>query len=237
MSRGKAEAVYMQLKEQIQTLELTPGTKLSEVLIAEQVGASRTPVREAIRRLAREGLVRFRPGEVAQVAPISLRGVRALFEFRMILEPAAARMVTLDGIRQPELLKPFREISAELDEITELLDTAGREEVAPRFYRLTEQFDQAVIAACHNEPLATTIADQRGQSARLRRIAQSEPTRLRASLAEHRRMCEAILNGDPDGAAREQSNHLAESLDTIIRGLTSSIASTSDLDIEILPSA
>ncbi|MET7902302.1 GntR family transcriptional regulator [Streptomyces sp. NPDC005355] len=53
---GKSEAVYERLKRDIETLRLTPGAKLSEVQLGEELGASRTPVREAIRRLAREGL-------------------------------------------------------------------------------------------------------------------------------------------------------------------------------------
>lgn len=239
MTKGKTEAVYTQLKEQIQSWELAPGAKLSEVLIAEQVGASRTPVREAIRRLAREGLVNFTPGEVAQVAPISLRGVRALFEFRMILEPAAIRMVTLDGLARPETLSPFRALDREFTTIKEDFSAteSDLDPVAERFYNLAERFDQAVITACHNEPLATTISDRRGQTARLRGIAHSDRDRMHQSVSEHRRMCEAILAGDPDAAARELSHHLSETLRTIIDGLTSSLNGTTGVDIEILPSA
>jgi DNA-binding GntR family transcriptional regulator len=174
-SQGKAEAVYRELRAQIESWELGPGARLSEVAIAERLGASRTPVREAIRRLSREGLVRFTPGEVAQVAPISLRGVRALFEFRMVLEPAAVRMVTLDALSSPVLLAPFRQIVDELEEVSSELGNVPREQSMTRFYALAERFDQAVINACHNEPLATTIADRRGQTARLRGIAHADP--------------------------------------------------------------
>lgn len=237
MAQGKAEAVYSQLKAEIQSLQLAPGARLSEVLLAERLGASRTPVREAIRRLAREGLVSFTPGEVAQVAPISLRGVRSLFEFRMILEPAAVRMVTVDGLTRADLLGPFREIASELAAVADDFDHVGRDALIARFYELTERFDQAVIAACHNEPLATTIADGRGQTARLRGIAHADPARMERSLAEHQRMCESILAGDPEAAARELSQHLAETQRTIIEGLTSVAGRVDDLDIGILPSA
>jgi len=237
VAAGKTEAIYTQLKGQIETLELAPGERLSEVLVAKRLGASRTPVREAIRRLAREGLVSFIPGEVAEVAPISLRGVRALFEFRMILEPAAVRMVTLDGLTSPELLIPFREIAQQLATVAEDLATVERGELVARFYDLTERFDQAIITTCHNEPLATTIADRRGQTARLRSIAHAEPARMERSLAEHRQMCEAILGGDPESAARELSQHLAATLRTIIESLASEIGRAGDLDIAILPSA
>ena len=234
-SQGKTEAVYRQLRAQIESWELGPGARLSEVVIAERLGASRTPVREAIRRLSREGLVRFTPGEVAQVAPISLRGVRVLFEFRMILEPAAVRMVTLDGLSSPALLAPFRQIADELDELATDLDARPRDELANRFYELAERFDQAVITACHNEPLATTIADRRGQTARLRGIAQADPRGLERSLEEHRRMCRAVLDGDPDAAARELAQHLAEVLRAVIDGLTRDAGRIGGMDIEVLP--
>jgi DNA-binding GntR family transcriptional regulator len=237
-SQGKTEAVYRELRSQIESWELGPGARLSEVALAERLGASRTPVREAIRRLSREGLVRFTPGEVARVAPISLRGVRALFEFRMILEPAAVRMVTLDALSAPVLLAPFRQIADELDEVAADLADQPREEPATRFYALTERFDQALIKACHNEPLATTIADRRGQTARLRGIAHADPRGMERSLEEHRRICRAMLDGDPDAAARELTHHLAETLRTIIEGLTSNAGRDGALDIEVLsPSA
>ena len=234
-SQGKAEAVYQQLRTQIESWELAPGARLSEVALAERLGASRTPVREAIRRLSREGLVRFTPGEVAQVAPISLRGVRALFEFRMILEPAAVRIVTLDGLSAPALLAPFRQIADEIGEVAVDLGSQPRQQSATRFYELTERFDQAVIKACHNEPLATTIADRRGQSARLRGIAHADPHGMERSLEEHRRICRAMLEGDPDAAARELAHHLAETLRTITEGLTRNAGREGGLDIEILP--
>ena len=235
-SQGKTEDVYQQLRAQIESLELGPGAKLGEVAIAERLGASRTPVREAIRRLSREGLVRFTPGEVAQVAPISLRGVRALFELRMILEPAAVRMVTLDALSSPALLAPFRQIADELEELASDLGALPREQLTPRFYKLAERFDQAVINACHNELLATTIADRRGQTARLRAIAHTDPRGMERSLEEHRRICRAILDdGDPDAAARELAHHLAETLRAVIDGLTRDAGRIGGFDIEILP--
>jgi DNA-binding GntR family transcriptional regulator len=233
--QGKTEAVYQQLRTQIESWELAPGARLSEVAIAERLGASRTPVREAIRRLSREGLVRFTPGEVAQVAPISLRGVRALFEFRMILEPAAVRMVTLDGLSSPAVLAPIRQIADELEEVAAELGTRPREQSATRFYELAERFDQALIKACHNEPLATTIADRRGQTARLRGIAHADPRGMERSLEEHRRICRAMFDGDPDAAARELSHHLAETLRAITDGLTRDAGRLGGMDIEILP--
>ncbi|MES4901847.1 MULTISPECIES: GntR family transcriptional regulator [unclassified Streptomyces] len=171
---GKSEAVYERLKGDIESLRLKPGAKLSEVQLGEELGASRTPVREAIRRLAAEGLVDFVPGEVARVAAISLGGVRALFEIRMLLEPRAAALVATSGAADERVLTPFHELLARLDEHEEsfrALDAAGQSREYQGFYTLAEDYDQAVIAACRNPytdpPGAHRQPDQRrGRCAR-----------------------------------------------------------------------
>ncbi|NJQ14973.1 GntR family transcriptional regulator [Streptomyces bohaiensis] len=235
MPPSKTEAAYRLLKSQIEDLTLPPGAKLGEVPLAERLGASRTPVREAIRRLAREGLVRFAPGEVAEVAPVSLAGVRALFEFRQILEPAAARLVTRDGRTDPERIAAFHSLLPDLRAVRAGIDEAGpagtdgpadgpaddRRAAAVRtFHALTERFDQALIAAVRNPPLAKTIADTRGQTARLRAIAHAAPGRPALSLGEHLAMTEAVVAGDPDRAAGEVARHLTATLDTVMTALT-----------------
>lgn len=237
MAGGKSETVYRRLRGEIESMWLAPGARLSEVALAERLQASRTPVREAIRRLAREGLVAFAPGEVAEVAPISLRGVQELFEFRIVLEPAAVRMVALDGLKKPELLTEFREIAGELSELADLLGSTPDDQFGEQFYALTERFDRAIMTSCHNEPLTSTIADRRGQTARLRGIAHGDPQRMAGSLAEHRRMCEAIVGGDPETAARELSQHLAETQRAITDGLTGRRGGCDDLDLHLVPSA
>lgn len=213
---SKSEGVYQRLKGEIEELSLPPGTRLSELVVAERIGASRTPIREAIRRLAREGLVHHAPGEVARVAPISLRGVRTLFEFRMILEPAAARMVAADGATDPGRTEAFEALVPEFERVRDGLGSRSREELAANFRALAERFDQALVAATHNGPLARAITDTRGQTKRLRRIAQTDPSRLGASLQEHLRMCRALIDGPPDAAASEVAHHLAQTLNTVI---------------------
>jgi DNA-binding GntR family transcriptional regulator len=158
-----------------------------------------------------------------------------LFEFRMILEPAAVRMVTLDALSSPVLLAPFRQLADELEQVAHNLGAHAREESKPQFYELAERFDQAVIKACHNELLATTIADYRGQTLRLRAVAHADPRGMERSLEEHRRILQTMLDGDPDAAARELAHHLAEALRTIIEGLTREAGRAGGIDIGILP--
>jgi len=219
---SKTESVYQRLKDEIEALTLSPGARLSESTVAERFGASRTPVREALRRLAREGLVDFVPGEVASVSPISLNGVRELFEFRMILEPAAARMVAHDGMSDPARVSAFHPLASEFDTMCRRAGGEPWEELRTHFYGLTERFDQFLVAATRNSLLAEAVVQRRGQSKRLRRIAHNDPAHLAESAREHLRMCEAIVEGRPDDAAEEVSRHLAETLRTIIDELVRS---------------
>ncbi|MFD7500112.1 GntR family transcriptional regulator [Streptomyces sp. NPDC059850] len=220
---GKGEAVYERLKGDIESLRLRPGAKLSEVQLGEELGASRTPVREAIRRLAQEGLVDFAPGEMARVAAISLGGVRALFEFRMLLEPRAVTAVATAGASDERVLGPFHELLERLEEFDasfRALDTAGQVRSYQEFYDLAEGFDQAVIAACRNPYLARTIRDLRSQTVRLRNISHSGPRRMLTSLEEHRAMLKAITQGDARAAKAACLHHLAQTLQALIDSLT-----------------
>ncbi|MEU0383184.1 GntR family transcriptional regulator [Streptomyces chartreusis] len=221
---GKSEAVYERLRSDIESLRLRPGAKLSEVQLGEDLGASRTPVREAIRRLARDGLVDFVPGEVARVAPISIGGVRALFEFRMLLEPSAAASVATAGVADERVLVPFRDMLERLEEFDEsfrALDAGAQVRSYTKFYELTEGFDQAVIAACRNPYLARTIRDLRSQTVRLRHLSHSGPRRMLTSLEEHRAMLKAITQGDAQAAEAAGRHHLAQTLQALIDSLTS----------------
>ncbi|MER5833908.1 GntR family transcriptional regulator [Streptomyces sp. NPDC002130] len=234
---GKSEAVYERLKGDIESLRMRPGAKLSEVRLGEELGASRTPVREAIRRLAREGLVDFVPGEVARVAGISLGGVRALFEFRMLLEPRAAASVATAGSADERVLAPFRELLERLevfDESFRALDSATQAGSYQEFYDITEAFDQAVIAACRNPYLARTIRDLRSQTVRLRHLSHSGPRRMLISLEEHRAMLKAVTHGDAQAAEAACRHHLAQTLQALIDSLTSqdlTLATDVSLDI------
>ncbi|KUO05201.1 GntR family transcriptional regulator [Streptomyces caeruleatus] len=234
---GKSEAVYERLKGDIESLRLRPGAKLGEVQLAEELGASRTPVREAIRRLAREGLVDFVPGEVARVAAISLGGVRALFEFRMLLEPRATASVAMTGPADERVPAPFRELLERLeafDASFRALDSVEQATSYQEFYDIAEAFDQAVIAACRNPYLARTIRDLRSQTVRLRHLSHSGPRRMLTSLEEHRAMLKAVTQGDAQAAEAACRHHLAQTLQALIDGLTSQdLAPGTDVSLDI----
>ncbi len=217
LAPSKADQVHAQLKEEIELGELAPGASLSELWLVERTGASRTPVREALRRLAAEGLVDLAPRQGARVSRVSARSVRDLFEFRTLLEPAAVRQATEAAGADPGL---HREFAAMRDAFAGTLGQAPSTARSRSFYELADRFDWAVVRATRNEHLRRTIAELRPHTARLRNLSHLDPQRTEVSVAEHLEICDALLAGDEDAAASLVAEHLAASVRTIFRNLT-----------------
>lgn len=223
---SKADLVHRQLKDRIELGELAPGAPLSELALVEATGASRTPVREALRRLAAEGLVDLAPRLGARVSRVSLQSVRDLFDFRSLLEPAAIRQATEAAAADPDLRRSFAELRNEFLRIQRRVPSQARSRA---FYELADRFDWAIIGATRNEHLRRTIAELRPHTARLRNLSHVDPQRVEVSVAEHLEICAALLAGDADAAAAGIAEHLAQSLRTIFGNLARD--SGADLDL------
>ena len=223
---SKADLVHRRLREQIELGELAPGTALSELSLVARTGASRTPVREALRRLAAEGLVDLVPRQGARVSRVSARSVRELFEFRALLEPAAVRQATEAAAADPDL---HREFAGMREAFARTLDQPPSTARSRAFYDLADRFDWAVVGATRNEHLRRTIAELRPHTARLRNLSHLDPVRVDVSVGEHLVICDALLAGDGDAAAAATAEHLQLSLQTIFRNLAAAPADTLDL--------
>jgi DNA-binding GntR family transcriptional regulator len=213
---SKADLVHRQLREEIELGELAPGTPLSELWLVERTGASRTPVREALRRLSAEGLVDLVPRQGARVSRVSLQSVRDLFDFRSLLEPAAMRQATEAAAADPDLRRAFAALRTEFARIQRRPPSQARSRA---FYEVADRFDWAIIGATRNDHLRRTIAELRPHTARLRNLSHVDPQRVEVSVTEHLRMCDALLAGDADEAASAIAEHLTQSVQTIFRNL------------------
>jgi DNA-binding GntR family transcriptional regulator len=213
---SKAEQVHARLKQEIELGELAPGTPLSELSLVARTGASRTPVREALRRLAAEGLVDLVPRLGATVSRVSAQSVRDLFEFRQLLEPAAIRQATVAAAEDPAVRRTFADMRTGF---ARLQARRPSQERSRAFYELADRFDWAVIDATRNEHLRRTIADLRPHTARLRNLSHLDPQRTDVSLDEHLAILDAVLAGEADAAAAGTAEHLAGSVRTIFRNL------------------
>lgn len=202
-----SERAYATLLDEIQTGALAPGTVLGEVEQSTRLGVSRTPLREALRRLASDGLVVQASARVTVVAGIDADDIRALFELRQALETQAARNAARRGDR-----RAFDDLADEFA-AADLTD-------ADTYYALIGRFDTAVDAAVDNPYLSAALRSVRTHLVRVRRMARFNPLRLSASAGEHGLIARAIGAGDPELAAHATHVHLHNALTTILEALT-----------------
>ncbi|MFU8947199.1 GntR family transcriptional regulator [Mycetocola zhadangensis] len=197
-----SDKAYDVLKEEILSWRLSPGTVLSETEQSERLGISRTPLREAITRLAAEGLVDTQRGRAGVVTDVSAGNLAELFELREALETQAARLAARR--RNPRVFDALRS-DFENARATVAENTAG-------YYELVARLDAAIDAAIENKFLLSSLRGTRSHLARARRLAQDNPDRLSESVGEHLLIVQAILDGDELLAAQATAVHLRKSL-------------------------
>lgn len=197
-----SDRAHTALREQILDWSLPPGTVLAEVEQAARLGVSRTPLREALARLAGEGLVETQAGRGLVVTPAGLEDAAALFEVREALESKAVALAADRG--RPEV---FAALRAEFD-------TVGLDDRAA-YYDLVRRFDEAIDEAIANPYLAGELRGSRTHLARIRRLAQDDRRRLAAAAAEHALIADAIAARDADLARSALTVHLHRSLSHI----------------------
>lgn len=203
-----SDRAYATLLSDIQAGTLPPGAVLGEVEQAARLGVSRTPLREAIRRLVADGLVVQQSPRVTVVSAIGAEDIRSLFELRRALEEAAARAAGRRG--DPEV---FAALAEEFDPARlRLAEKAGRDV----YYSCIARFDAAIDAAVGNDFLTSALRGVRTHLVRVRRLARDKPDRLAASVTEHRLIASAIAAGDSDLAAHATHVHLHNALTSIL---------------------
>lgn len=203
---------YETLLGEIQDGTLRPGAVLGEVEQAARLGVSRTPLREALRRLAADGLVEQASPRVTVVTGIDVDDIRALFDVRRALEETAARLAP----RAPD-----RSIFAALAADFAAVDAGdGPVSDADAYYALIARFDAELDAAVGNDYLTSALRTVRTHLVRVRRLARDKPERLAASVSEHRLIASAIASGDADLAAHATHVHLHNALTSILDSLS-----------------
>jgi DNA-binding GntR family transcriptional regulator len=195
----KSERVYRELRRRIREMELLPGARLRKDEIAVEAGTSRAPINEAIARLAAEGLIDVFPQSGSFVSLIRAQDVRESMLIRTGLETEAVRRVTQNA--DAGLLR-------ELDANLEAQEDAVRRDDMVRLDDLDEQFHATIFRAI-NSPRAQRLLDEtRAILDRSRFHALPEPGRPKATVAEHRRIVDAIRTGDVELASAAMRVHL-----------------------------
>ncbi|TQJ30159.1 GntR family transcriptional regulator [Microbacterium sp. SLBN-146] len=210
-----SDRAYRTLLAEIQTGELAPGTVLGEVEQAARLGVSRTPLREALGRLAADGLVAQQSPRVTVVTDVDADDIRELFEVRRALEESAARLAAVrgDAATFAALADEFAEATPRRGDTTDGIDA---------YYALIARFDLAIDASVANDYLTSALRGVRTHLVRVRRLARDNPARLAASTSEHRLIASAIAAGDAELAAHATHVHLHNALVNILESVKGS---------------
>jgi DNA-binding GntR family transcriptional regulator len=193
------ERVLAHLREEILANRLPAGTELQESALAAQLGVSRAPVREAIGRLATEGLVLVRPRRGAVVRELSKEDFLEAYQVREALEAMAARLATF-RLAGEEL--------ARLEQLTSTMETHAERDEVDEFFEANAAFHAALVDASGNRRLRELHAQLVGQMNRYRRRSLALRGSLHQSVAEHRAILVALAERDPDRAGRLVADHI-----------------------------
>lgn len=191
-SRTLTDQAYETLEELIVTLQLSPGTVLSETALSEQLDIGRTPVREALQRLAREGLITILPRKGILVTEINPRSQLLLLEVRREIERLLARTGAI---------RATREERQQFSEIADGMKRAGAANDELGFMRLDDALNKLIAGAAHNEYANRAIGLTHGLARRFWYMHYKEAADLPLAARLHADLAEAIARAEPDAAA------------------------------------
>jgi DNA-binding GntR family transcriptional regulator len=203
-SRPLYEEVADQLRVRIFAHELAPGTWIDEQTLAKEFGISRTPLREAIKVLAAEGLITMKLRRGAYVTEVNRGDLEQIFTILSLLEGQAAKEAATKA-QEKDL--------NELDDMHLRLEKAAADRNLEQFFEVNVRFHERVIAIANNPWMTSVIADLRKVLKLQRKDSLSRSGRLQSSLSEHREILKALLKRDPIAAEQAMRTHLARGLE------------------------
>ena len=200
------ELVLEAIREAIKNGTLQPRERLMEIQLADDLGVSRTPVREALRKLEQEGFIVMVPRKGAYVSDLSMKDVADVFEIRAALEglagALAAERITDEELELMERMLVEKGEAINQNDIDKLVEADTK-------------FHEAMYMASRNERLSTIISNLREQIQRFRLTSLSVPGRREDSLKEHRQLLESIQSRDIQLARQLAQEHI-ENAETVL---------------------
>ena len=197
--RSQSEAAYFLIRDRILSLALRPGSLVHEAQLREELSIGRTPIREALQRLAHEKLVRSVPNRGTFVTDVNITDLARITEVRVVLEGHAARLAA------------ERATAADRAAIQELLTRLSSVELPDQrdLMKLDQEIHRSIYRCARNSFLDSTLERYFNLSLRLWFLVLDQGVRLREAVTEHRTLLEAILAGDGDGAEHAMRSHVA----------------------------
>jgi DNA-binding GntR family transcriptional regulator len=205
-NRPLYEDVADRLREQIFAKQLAPGSWLDEQNLAEQFGISRTPMREAIKVLASEGLVTIKMRRGAYVTEIAKNDLEQIFTILTLLEGEAAKQTAI---------KATEDELNQLDYWHHRLEKAAADRDIEQFFEINGKFHELIQEIAGNRWMNGVIADLRKVLKLHRRDSLTSTGRLQSSLLEHREILKALLKRDQMGAETAMRKHMERGLEAL----------------------
>ncbi|MEN8905776.1 MAG: GntR family transcriptional regulator [Clostridiales bacterium] len=204
------EVIFNSLREAIIIGELKPGERLMEVQLAEKMGVSRTPVREAIRKLELEGFVDMVPRKGAQVANLSIKDIMDVLEIRASLDSLAAKLAA-DKITHDEL----KELKNVYDQFVNYVE---KENINGSVKKDVE-FHEIIYKASRNEKLIQILNNLREQVQRFRIIYIKDTSSHKDLIEEHFEIYDALCKKDSFKAVKIAKEHIIKQQEGIIKAI------------------
>ena len=202
------EMVYEELKMQILKGSIIPGTRMMEVELAEEMGVSRTPIREAIRKLEKEGLVTIEPRRGAYASMISTEDMVEILEVRQDLEGLAAYFAA-DRMSEEQM----NELRKESDSYNDAVKRGNMEDMI----RHDTRFHHIIVESCRNKILVQMIEQLQELVLRFRYIYYDNFRRAENMPEEHEAIVTAIAEGDADKARAAADIHIERLKELVVR--------------------
>ncbi|MCL4560680.1 MAG: GntR family transcriptional regulator [Chloroflexi bacterium] len=207
---------YENIRRDILTCRLVPGSQIVQSQLTEQYQTGMTPVREALQRLAHEGLLTPVPRSGYIVSPVTYSGIRELFELRSILESAAVRLAALRGTEE------------QLRRILTLADFTYRYndwEDYTRFLSLNADFHTAIAALSGNQRLAETLSKLLDELTRVFHLGLDLKDSAEEMRDEHLALAKALLKRDDDLAVKIVQSQIARSAERVSEAVMNNVRS------------
>ncbi len=201
-SSSLATLVQQDIERSILAGECAPGAKLTEATIAERLGVSRGPVREAFRKLEESGLLRNEKNRGVFVRKLSVEEVQEIFDLRAAMEEWVGRKLARSAT--PAQTKEIKSLIEQMEKAVKASDTR-------QYHLLNLQFHDRLVEMVGNSKLAAMYRKLIKELSLFRRINLSDTALLPVSVGEHRAIASAIASGDVDAAGQALFDHVIES--------------------------
>ncbi|MGI5891891.1 MAG: GntR family transcriptional regulator [Bacillota bacterium] len=198
--------VFRQIENDIISGKYQFGDSLTEKELSEQMGVSRTPIREAFRQLELEGLVQSIPNKGVIVTGIAQQDIEDIYSIKIAVEGLASRLAA-ERITEKEL--------ADLEETVALMEFYVGKNDMHHVLQLDSRFHEIIFTASNNRPLMLMLTNFHNYVQRARNESLATPGRAKKTLQEHRLILEAIKERNPDKVEELTKNHIQNTMDNL----------------------